>query len=143
MLNPRIPVIINEKPCVLAFDMGAVASLEEDFGIKLADLAKMRKNPESNTMKLLIKLLFAMTRSMDSPPTLKEIERMSMPELAAIQPAVERAMLESSRSLGEPEGETKAVAVKAAKGSVSRGVGGVRSPKRSTVSNSRLRNSGR
>lgn len=139
--NPRIPITINSKLCVLAFDMMAVATLAEKFNISMGDLAKLQKEAPDPTKQytLGMKLLYSMTRSMDDPPSEKDIQRMSPIEFLAVEPAIKRAMLSSSAPLGE---SVAAGPVRPA-ASVSASNGGVRSPRRSTASKSRRRSSGR
>jgi hypothetical protein len=138
--NPRIPVTINGKPCVLAFDMMAVATLAEHFGISMTDLARLQrqKPDEKKNYSLAMKLLYAMTRSMDDPPNEKDIQRMSVTELMLIEPAIKRAMLAATAPLGE----NAAAGPVRPEASESASNGGARLPRRSTASKSPRRSSG-
>lgn len=132
MINPRIPATINGKPCVLAFDMAAMATLKEKYGIGLPELANLQKEiPEQSASSLLMKLLYAMTRSMDDPPTEKDIQRMSPGEVFAIRNGIELAMQSTMRLV---EGEKSGVAEKPARARKSRGTGTRRLSRRSTSS---------
>ena len=138
-MNPRVPVVINGKACVLAFDMAAARTLKEKYGLGFGELAKLQSQQIDDDFSLLAKFLFAMTRSMDDPPTEKDIERMSFQEIGRMRGSVERAM-QASVDLGL--GERKAAIAKPAGVSALSGAGARRSSRRSTASASRRRSSG-
>jgi hypothetical protein len=111
---PRIPVRVNGKLYVLAFDLAAIASLKEDFGLTLEDLARLKATPaeQLSNPKLLIQFIYACTRSNDDPPTLKEIERMDFESILSFSDSISRAFdaannfglkKNSSGSPGKPE----------------------------------------
>jgi hypothetical protein len=85
MLNPRIAVTINGNPYTLAFDFGAALTLQKEFKISWQDLDRFRKPgaKEAEDLELLAKLVYAMTRSSEPAPSMTEIQRMSLVELAA------------------------------------------------------------
>jgi hypothetical protein len=104
MLNPRIAVTINGNPYTLAFDFGAALTLQKEFKISWQDLDKFRKPgaKEAEDLELLAKLVYAMTRSSEPAPSMQEIQRMSLVELAGLRDAIVRGMLASLDSnLGE------------------------------------------
>jgi hypothetical protein len=104
MLNPRIAVTINGNPYTLAFDFGAALTLQKEFNISWQDLDRFRKPgaKEAEDLELLAKLVYAMTRSSEPAPSMTEIQRMSLVELAGLRDAIVRGMVASLDSnLGE------------------------------------------
>jgi hypothetical protein len=141
LINPRIPVRLNGKVYTLAFDFAAIASLKEDFGLGLDDFKKLgnMKNAELEKPRLLAQFLYAMTRSNDGPPTMKDIERMTPMELSRMVQALDQAAI-AGGSFGLKKG-SPAIA-KAGEESELPLIGGSRSGKRSTGSVSRRRKHG-
>lgn len=141
--NPRIPLTIDGKPCVLAFDMAAAITLKKEFKIGFKELEKLHAEratrDEIENIELLRKFVWAMTRSMDDPPTLKQIDRMSFTEVRAAGLAVARAFTAGTEG---PPGESRGGADPAPAASATAGTGTPRSRRPSTASASRRRSSG-
>jgi hypothetical protein len=134
--NPRVPITINGRNVLLALDIAAIASLKEDFDLGLEDLMQLARKAEKQLEdpRLLIKLLYALTRSNDDPPTLKDIERITPREVFQMQDAVSRAF-----QGGASFGLKKALPASATQNgtvSASASTGGKRSTRRSTGSSS-------
>lgn len=141
----RIPALINGRPCFLAVDFAALYALKQKYDLDFEQLVELQKAragkswDDAEGLGLLMKLLFCMTRSMDDPPTEKEIERMSLEEIVLLRSAIPQAV----RAWTEPiVGESPAAAPAPGVGGGRSGTGGGRSSRRSTGSSSRRRRSG-
>lgn len=130
MFNTRIPVKVNGIDCTLAFDLAAAMALDLEFHIKLAELDHLQKRKDltfGEELDWLRKLLYCMTRSSDAPPTMKDIERMSMEELTLLRGMVPSLI---GRSIDSGLGKGRAETVPGA-------VSGSESPTSGTGSSSR------
>jgi hypothetical protein len=135
--NPRVPITIDGRNVLLALDLAAIASLREDFDLGLNDLVALSRAPKKQLEdpRLLVKLLYALTRSNDVPPTLKEIERISPVEVFRMQDAISRAFTAGSSFGLKKESPASSTQSGTVNGSVS--IGGKRLTRRSTGSSSR------
>lgn len=129
-----LQILVNGKPATLRFDLGAMLTLSKQFGIDMDKLAKEAKqNPEPPTlaeeMELFLKLVFAMTRTNEHPPELRDVEAMSLAEIRAARPLVNLAMVLAQGPVAkDPKAAAAAAPVRV--GSVSRGTSARRSSRR-------------
>jgi hypothetical protein len=135
--NPRVPITINGRNVLLALDIAAIASLKEDFDLGLEDVLALARKPEKQLEdpRLLIKLLYSLTRSNDEAPTLKDIERITPHEVFAMQDSLSKAF-SAGASFGLKK-ESPATRTQSGTVSGSASIGGKRLTRRSTGSNSR------
>lgn len=143
-LSKRLPITVNGKACELAFDFAAMRSLEKDCGIVLATLGKTLQQLKAGTpgidaLELLGKLVFAMTRSSDNPPTVKDLERMSPEEFLLLRDTI-MSTIATAHDGGLGKG--RATAERGAAAGAKNGIGTRRSKSRSASAASRRRNSG-
>lgn len=89
---PTAELEIVGQRYILTFDMAAALEMKESFGIELEQLQAFfgRKLKPGEMIDITPKLLYACTRSMDVPPTMKEIKRLPIEAISLVWEALLR-----------------------------------------------------
>lgn len=107
-MQKGVPATIGGKTYFLHFNMWALLILDQKFGIKMDEASVAERNKQNkeytaaDEVMLTIQLAYAMTQASECPPTLQDMQQVTLLEYPALQVAVGAAMAEGKRGpLGE------------------------------------------
>ena len=141
-LDKHRMIPICGREVAFCWTLGSMVALQERFGITRENFGKRFKEAveKGEVPQFYRMLIFAGTQTDDQPPTLAEIDRMTMDEFARAKVLMDESMAVAVTG-GLPAGKAGAADHGAGAGA-SGGTGGSRSSRRSTAAGLRRTHSG-